>query len=87
MNNFQKLPLQFRFFILFFVIFFRMKCFFVKQVSNEAEIKELSKIFHNENIDHYVWIEDGMSVCLATKPLVKKKIHSYVKHLQLYKIP
>lgn len=55
------------------------------QVDNEKSLLEHSNVLTNAKIQHKVWIEDGMAVCLAVKPMPKQRLKPFIGGLPLYK--
>uniref|UniRef100_A0A915DJG7 peptidyl-tRNA hydrolase n=1 Tax=Ditylenchus dipsaci TaxID=166011 RepID=A0A915DJG7_9BILA len=55
------------------------------RVENEAELLAEAKKLEEANVDHKVWIEDNMAVCICVKPYSRDFIRPLMKHLQLYK--
>ncbi|VDK42961.1 unnamed protein product [Anisakis simplex] len=54
------------------------------QVKDESELKSIATVLQENDIDHRIWIEDDMPVCIAVKPLPKNIVQKHLKHLQLF---
>ncbi|VDD92286.1 unnamed protein product [Enterobius vermicularis] len=54
------------------------------EVSDEQELMNCAAMLQENNIDNSVWIEDGMPVCVAVKPLKKSIISKHLKSFSLF---
>ncbi|KAF7639342.1 hypothetical protein Mgra_00001306 [Meloidogyne graminicola] len=55
------------------------------KVNNEPELLEQSKKLTSGGIQHKIWNEDGMAVCIAIKPQQKQKLKQFIGNLPLFK--
>jgi len=55
------------------------------RVDSELQLKDEAQKLAESNIDHKVWIEDDMAVCIAVKPQPRSILKPLLKHLPLYK--
>jgi len=54
------------------------------KIEGEESINNEAKRLSDANIDHRVWVEDGMPVCIAVKPQPRISLKKYLGHLSLY---
>ncbi|KAI6206098.1 hypothetical protein M3Y94_00867700 [Aphelenchoides besseyi] len=54
-------------------------------VESEERLKEMEQRLVAANVQHYVWIEDGTSACIAIKPQCRSQLKSLLGRLPLYK--
>ncbi|KAI6190976.1 Aminoacyl-tRNA hydrolase [Aphelenchoides bicaudatus] len=54
-------------------------------VDDEGTLKDLAGRLDEANIQHKVWIEDNMPVCIAIKPQPRAPLKAILGRLQLYK--
>uniref|UniRef100_A0A1I7USQ1 peptidyl-tRNA hydrolase n=1 Tax=Caenorhabditis tropicalis TaxID=1561998 RepID=A0A1I7USQ1_9PELO len=53
-------------------------------VNSEEEIKKVAEKLTTRKVDHKVWIEDGLPVCIALKPYPKEEVKNALKGLKLF---
>ncbi|MFH4982327.1 hypothetical protein AB6A40_009036 [Gnathostoma spinigerum] len=54
------------------------------KVDNEDELQQLHKKLDDAKIDHRVWIEDDMAVCIAVKPQPRSTVSKHLKSYSLF---
>ncbi|CAD5218113.1 unnamed protein product [Bursaphelenchus okinawaensis] len=54
-------------------------------VEDEDMLKSLAAKLESEKVQHKVWIEDNMPVCIAIKPQPRSPLKPLLSRLQLYK--
>ncbi|CAD5225324.1 unnamed protein product [Bursaphelenchus xylophilus] len=55
------------------------------QVEDEDMLKAVAGKLDAANVQHKVWIEDDMPVCIAIKPQPRSPLKEVLGHLKLYK--
>uniref|UniRef100_A0A914N4G9 peptidyl-tRNA hydrolase n=1 Tax=Meloidogyne incognita TaxID=6306 RepID=A0A914N4G9_MELIC len=55
------------------------------KVKDEPELLEQAKKLADAGIQHKIWNEDGMAVCIAIKPQQRQKMKQFIGNLALYK--
>uniref|UniRef100_A0A914D4R8 peptidyl-tRNA hydrolase n=1 Tax=Acrobeloides nanus TaxID=290746 RepID=A0A914D4R8_9BILA len=55
------------------------------KVDDEDSLVKISERLKESNIDHKVWVEDNMPVCIAIKPQDRSKLKPIIGKLPLYK--
>jgi hypothetical protein len=79
MESMHKVTLMVR---KFYIVILTLNFF---QVKDEPSLKSEAEKLVKAGIDHKMWIEDGMAVCLAVKPQQKERIRPLLSNLPLYK--
>ena len=54
------------------------------QAKDESHLKKAIELLKEKNIQHRVWVEDGMEVCVAVKPMPRNEIKPVLKGFDLY---
>ncbi|KAI6174277.1 Aminoacyl-tRNA hydrolase [Aphelenchoides besseyi] len=54
-------------------------------VESEERLKEMAQRLEAANVQHHVWIEDGIPTCIAIKPQCRSQLKSLLGRLPLYK--
>jgi hypothetical protein len=54
-------------------------------VDDEETLKSLAGRLDEAKVEHRVWIEDNMPVCIAIKPQPRAPLKTILGRLQLYK--
>uniref|UniRef100_A0AC34FH89 Aminoacyl-tRNA hydrolase n=1 Tax=Panagrolaimus sp. ES5 TaxID=591445 RepID=A0AC34FH89_9BILA len=53
--------------------------------TNSDELQKAMQILKENNIDHRIWREDDMDVCIAVKPMLRSHIKPILSGFKLFK--